>query len=51
MDGKLDMSHDRTSSAVLHSAMGPPTQNRHSPVRVGPEESHEDDQKAAAPLL
>lgn len=36
---------------VLHPAWGLPAEEEHGPVRMGPENDHEDDQRAGAPLL
>lgn len=36
---------------VLPPALGPPAQEQHGPVTAGPEEGHENGQRAGAPLL
>ena len=38
-------------SGVLNPSVGPPIQERCGMFGVGPEEDHEDDQRAGAPLL
>ena len=43
--------HPRLCSCETPPGLLHPAQERHRPVRVGPEESHEDDQRAGAPLL
>jgi len=37
--------------AVLRSALEPTVQERHGPVGAGPEEGHQNDPRAGAPLL
>ena len=36
---------------VLHSVLGPPTQEGHQDIGAGPEEIHEDNQRAETPPL
>ena len=40
-----------TPPGVLHPVLGPAAEEGHRAVGVGPEEVHEDDQRAGAPLL
>lgn len=37
-----------TSSGVPHSVLGPSAEEKHGPVRAGPEESHKDDKVEAS---
>jgi len=40
-----------TPPRFLHPALEPSAQERHGPVRAGPEEGHKNDSMAGTPLL
>ncbi|KAJ7401879.1 rna-directed dna polymerase from mobile element jockey-like [Pitangus sulphuratus] len=47
----LPLCSGETPPRLLHLALGSSTQEGHWPVRVSPEEGHQDDQRDGAPLL
>lgn len=50
-DSSLLLHSYETPSGVLHPGLGPPAQERHGSIKLGPEEGHKNGQRPGTPLL